>query len=254
MSLFYREYGESTDKNLIIIHGLFGSSKNWITNAKELSDLVKVYSIDVRNHGESMHTETHLMEDLIEDLKIFIEENQIEKPILLGHSMGGLNAMYFSLKYPDLISKLIVLDIAPKNYEVNYEKEFLCLNMDVSKFDSRTELDQAMEKIYDDKFIRQFLQMNLDKADIGYKWKLNVKTLQKAKNALHYNLENLNPISTPTLFILGSISEYIGKTDYEKIKFYFTNSQIETIQGAGHYLHFTHQKEFIKLTREFLQR
>lgn len=252
MSLFFREYGENKNQSLIIIHGLFGSSKNWITNAKELSDLAKIYSIDVRNHGESMHTETHLMEDLIEDLKNFIEENKIEKPILLGHSMGGLNAMYFSLKYPEIISKLIVLDIAPKNYEVNYEKEFLCLNMDVSKFDSRTDLDEKMEKIYDDKFIRQFLQMNLDKAEVGYKWKLNVKTLQKSKTALHYNLENLSSIQVPTLFILGSISEYIEENDLKKINFYFPNSKIETIQNAGHYLHFTHQKEFMKLVREFL--
>jgi esterase len=253
MSLFYREYGEDQKQSLIIIHGLFGSSKNWITNAKELSEHIKVYSIDVRNHGESFHTDTHKMEDLIEDLKNFIEEKNIQKPILLGHSMGGLNVMYFSLKYPELVSKLIVLDIAPKNYDVDYEKEFSCLNMDVSKFESRTELDFEMAKLYDDKFIRQFLQMNLEKAEKGYVWKLNVKTLQNSKQALHFNLENLQAIQNDALFILGSASEYIEKNDEIKIKNFFPNSKTKIIENAGHYLHFTHQKEFIRFAKDFIQ-
>ena len=95
-----------------------------ITNAKELSKLGFVYAIDVRNHGESPHSDSHLITDLVEDLKEFILAHNLDKPILIGHSMGGLNALFFALQYPDMIHGLIVLDIAPKSYAINSPKLF----------------------------------------------------------------------------------------------------------------------------------
>ncbi|HMZ64584.1 MAG TPA: alpha/beta fold hydrolase, partial [Leptospiraceae bacterium] len=172
MKLFFREF-TGNGRPLIIIHGLFGSSKNWITNAKELSKLAHVYTIDVRNHGDSPHTNTHTIQDLVSDLKEFIEANNIDKPILLGHSMGGLNSLLFALTYPDLIHSLIVVDIVPKSYPIKYEKEFQALTMDVSNYESRQALDEDMREKLPDTFIRQFLQMNLEKTETGYRWKLN---------------------------------------------------------------------------------
>jgi esterase len=252
MKLFFREYGTSK-KNLIVIHGLFGSSKNWIGNSKELSENWKVYSIDLRNHGDSPHSDSHTLEDMISDLKDFIEEHNIEKPILLGHSMGGLNAMYFALRFPDLISGLIIVDIAPRNYDVHYIREFACLNLDVSQFTSRSDLDLEMSKIYPDVFIRQFLQMNLEKLDTGYKWKLNVASLQAAKKALYFEKANLQAFPKKSLFILGKDSDYIHDSDPDLIQSYFSNSEIKWIPDAGHYLHFTHQKKFMELCLDFLQ-
>jgi pimeloyl-ACP methyl ester carboxylesterase len=251
MKLYFREYGEG-EQNIIILHGLFGSSKNWITNAKEISKFAKVYSIDLRNHGDSPHADTHTIQNLIDDLKEFIEDHKIHYPLLLGHSMGGLTSLYFSLEYPELISALIVVDIAPKNYELNYSKEFACFHLDVSQMESRQEIDQAMATIYSDQFIRQFLQMNLEKKEIGYTWKLNYQVLESSRKALYYNLDKDLKFLKPSLFILGEISEYIEKTDYEEIKFFFPNTKIDVIKGAGHYLHYTHQKEFLESIKKFI--
>lgn len=252
MNLFYREFaGEG--RPLVIIHGLFGSSKNWITNAKELSKVGQVYAIDVRNHGESPHSDSHLITDLVEDLKEFILAHNLDKPILIGHSMGGLNALFFALQYPDMIHGLIVLDIAPKSYAINYEAEFNALSMDVSHYDSRQAIDEKMKEVLPDNFIRQFIQMNLDRTDTGYKWKLNVETLKKARDALRLNLTDTMHFAKKTLFILGSESEYIAPADKELIKRYFPDSRIESIAGAGHYLHYTHAKEFLQIAIDFIR-
>ncbi|MBK8399313.1 MAG: alpha/beta fold hydrolase [Leptospiraceae bacterium] len=252
MKLFHRAYPNS-NLPLIIIHGLFGSSKNWISNAKELSKLTNVYSIDVRNHGDSPHADTHTIQELVLDLKNFIEENNIEKPILLGHSMGGLNALLFALTYPELIHSLIVVDIAPKSYQVNYESEFNALSMDVSNFESRQSIDDKMKEILPDSFIRQFLQMNLEKTETGYKWKLNINTLKNSQNALNLNLSHKNPFLKKCLFILGEKSDYIVPDDLDLIRKYFPIAKIETIKEAGHYLHYTHAKEFLEIVSNFIR-
>ena len=252
MKLFYREFA-GAGRPIVIIHGLFGSSKNWITNAKELSKVGKVYAIDVRNHGESSHSSSHLITDLVEDLKEFILAHNLSKPIIIGHSMGGLNALLFALQYPEMIHSLIVLDIAPKSYAIHYEAEFNALSMDVSHFESRQAIDEKMKEVLPDTFIRQFLQMNLDKTDTGYKWKLNVEALKKARDALRLDLADTMHFAKRTLFILGSESEYITEIDKELIKKYFPNSKIETIVGAGHYLHYTHAKEFLQMATHFIR-
>jgi esterase len=251
MKLFFREF-PGHGKPLIIIHGLFGSSKNWITNAKELSKQSHVYAIDVRNHGESGHSNSHLITDLVSDLKEFILEHNLDKPILLGHSMGGLNALLFALTYPEMVDSLIVLDIAPRSYAIHYESEFSALSMDVSGYDSRQSIDEVMKKLLPDSFIRQFLQMNLDKLDTGYKWKLNVEALKNARDALRLGLTDTMHFAKKTLFILGGESEYIKPNDKDLILKYFPNATIKTIENAGHYLHYTHSKEFLEIASNFI--
>lgn len=251
MKLFFREFAGS-GRPLIIIHGLFGSSKNWITNAKELSKICHVYAIDVRNHGDSPHSNSHTIQELVSDLKEFIIEHKIDKPILLGHSMGGLNALLFALTYPDLVYSLIVLDIIPRSYEINYKKEFQALSMDVSHYESRQALDEDMKKVLPDTFIRQFLQMNLEKIDTGYRWKINIDTLKNSRDALKLNLADNMIYPQKTLFLLGEESEYVRADDRELIAKYFTNLKIEYIAKAGHYLHYTHAKEFLEKTKDFI--
>src|SRR6056297_2160607 len=115
MKLFHRKYGE-TGTPLIILHGLYGASDNWISIARELAENFEVYIPDQRNHGDSPHDDRHDYECMRDDLKQFMDEQQIDKAILLGHSMGGKTAMYFATAYPDRVESLVVLDIAPVSY------------------------------------------------------------------------------------------------------------------------------------------
>src|SRR5450759_2892470 len=114
MHLFYRV--EGTGKPVVIVHGLYGSSDNWLTVAKKLSSEYQVFMIDQRNHGRSPNSEEHSYEAMKNDLAEFFDQQAIEKAIVMGHSMGGKTAMSFAADYPERIEKLIVIDIAPKDY------------------------------------------------------------------------------------------------------------------------------------------
>ncbi len=119
MKLYYRFSGQG--EPLIILHGLFGSSDNWYSLAKVFAEHFSVYLVDQRNHGQSPHSDEMNYGLLTEDLKDFITEHSIVRPIIMGHSMGGKTAMNFALKYPDQLSKLIVVDIVPKYYPVHHD-------------------------------------------------------------------------------------------------------------------------------------
>ncbi len=114
MKLFYRKYGEG--KPLIITHGLFGMSDNWIPVAKKLAEHFKVYLPDMRNHGRSPHSEIHTYKAMSNDLFEFIEDKNIEKAIFVGHSMGGKTVLQFAEKFPERVKKMIIIDISPAEY------------------------------------------------------------------------------------------------------------------------------------------
>ena len=224
---------------MIILHGLFGSSKNWVNIAKELSKILNVYTLDLRNHGDSPHIDSHTLKDMIQDLKEFLEDRGIESVILLGHSMGGLVAMGFSLEYPEQVKKLIVVDIAPKAYPPHHQKEFAVLKTDVSRFSTRQEIDEYFSQIHPDPAIRQFLMMNLQRTESGYRWKIHVSALEK--------IEYLKD----TLFIRALDSFYIQPEDKTIIKKYFPNAKIVELKG-NHWIHYSNQKEFLQVLKEYI--
>ncbi|MDP3431510.1 MAG: alpha/beta fold hydrolase [Bacteroidota bacterium] len=151
MKLFFREEGEGFP--IVIVHGLYGSSDNWLTVGKKLSARFKVYMIDQRNHGRSPNSEEHSYEALKNDLAEFFDQHKIEKAIVMGHSMGGKTAMCFAADYPERIEKLIVVDIAPKNYFLlNDESQYFLhknilqamLEIEFSRMESRKEVENYL--------------------------------------------------------------------------------------------------------------
>lgn len=255
MKLNYKEFDNRelpTDTTFIIQHGLFGSSKNWISNAKELSKLGKVYTLDLRNHGDSPHSKDHSLESMSSDLLEFIQTHEINKPVVIGHSMGGLVGMHFAFANPTLLKGLVVVDIAPRPYTYDYKNELDALRIDVSHKNSRQEIDREMSKILADPFIRQFLQMNLEKLEQGYKWKVNVDALVNSSLRFsHEDVQYENQYLGKTLFIIGEKSEYVKQKDLELIKEKFPHSIVEIIKNANHYLHYFHSKEFIEIVSDF---
>ena len=251
MKLFFRELGGS-GKPLLILHGLFGSSKNWITNGKALSAMRKVYALDLRNHGDSPHSDSHSLLDMANDLKEFVVSLD-QKPDIMGHSMGGMTASLFALQNPELLDGLIVIDISPRSYPVQFGKEFEALELDVSHSKSREEVDRMMSTLIPDIFLRQFLQMNLEKTESGYRWKINVRALKAGRAQSLEFPRGLSPIDNPSLFVLGENSEYIQESDTSTIQNLFQKAEIKTIPGAGHYLHYFQAEEFLKISRKFLE-
>jgi len=240
-------------KNIIILHGLFGSSKNWVTVSKQLANDFNVYSIDLRNHGDSPHSSDHSIPLMAQDLEEFIKDHKLENVWLLGHSMGGLVAMYFDLTHPHFLKSIMIQDISPRTYPFVYENEIKAMSIDLERAKSRSEIDDLMKNHVPDLFIRQFLQMNLERnSEGGYYWKLNVKALGDSKNLFTNLFETLKPSLTPALFILGGSSEYILKTDIDQIQRFYHAPKIQTIPNGGHYIHYTHAPEFMKIISDFI--
>ncbi len=252
MKLHYLNFSNDKKQSILILHGLFGSSKNWISIAKKLQLYLNVYALDLRNHGDSPHSNDHSLEDMILDVEEFITNHNLEKVILLGHSMGGLVAMGMALKNEALLKKLIIVDIAPKVYPPHHQKEFLVLNTDVSKFSNRREIDEYLKTIHDDDSIRQFLMMNLIKTENGYQWKINTKALEKASYLEEVKNWSGKQTNIPALFIRASNSEYILEKDYEIIMQMFPNAIIKELYG-NHWIHYTNEKEFLLTIFDFLE-
>ncbi|HJX70992.1 MAG TPA: alpha/beta fold hydrolase [Bacteroidales bacterium] len=264
MKLFYRKFGHGCP--LIILHGLYGSSDNWVSFARSLSGHFKVYIPDQRNHGQSPNHSHHSYEDLRDDLSEFIHEHSIINPVLIGHSMGGKTAMFFASRYPELIRALIVIDISPGKYNEDEEENTRFLKhrdilrilseLPVEDFKSREDADKALHQYIRIERIRNFLLKNLTRDENGgFRWKLNLPVLRSNLDHIMAGLENeqfLHP-DYPVLFVKGELSDYISEKDVRIITTLFPAAQIKTIHGAGHWIHAEKPDELFTTIYEFLK-
>ncbi len=253
MELNYQQFGSG--KPLIILHGLFGMSDNWITLAKKMSEKYAVYVLDQRNHGRSGHHEVFNYEAMGEDLMEFIENHQLPQVFLLGHSMGGKTAMQFAFDYPDQLSKLVVADMSPSAYNHKHDKIIdAMLSVDLERYKSRSEIQEALSEKIPDIGVRQFLLKNLywkDRNSLG--WKANLPVINENLPEVFKALDNPLPFDKPSLFLRGSESNYVTEKHIPLIRQLFSNAQIKTIEGASHWLHAEKPKVFLESVLQFLQ-
>lgn len=253
MKLHANTIGEG--KPFVILHGFLGMGDNWKTLGKMFADEgYEVHLLDQRNHGKSPHSEAFNYQLLAEDLQEYCLENKLEKIVLLGHSMGGKTAMLAACLYPDLIDKLIIVDITPKYYAPHHQKILKGLTLlDEADLSSRRDAESLMAEYVPDKPTQLFLLKNLQRDGENFKLKINLQ-------ALKANIDNIGealPINASykgnTLFIKGGNSGYIKlPEDKELIKVHFPYSEIVPIEGAGHWVHAENQKEFFKVVMRFV--
>lgn len=254
MQLNYKHFGEG--QPLIILHGLFGMLDNWQTLARQFAEHFSVYIVDQRNHGKSPHDKEMDYYILAEDIANFIEQQDFESACVLGHSMGGKTAMQLAMDYTNKVDKLVVVDIAPKNYPAGHDNIFEAFfSIDLESIDNRKEADEQMQKVIKDFGIRQFLLKNLyrDK-ESKYHWKANIETIQEVYPAIIENsVGPFQQFDNPTLFIKGGNSErYIEMDDWATISTHFSDAKLEIIEDAGHWVHAEKPKELFTLVLDFL--
>ncbi len=254
MMLYHQELGKQ-GKEIVIIHGLFGCSDNWLTIGRALADEYKIYLIDQRNHGKSFHSSQWTYEAMAKDLHEFIEAKNLQNPILLGHSMGGKTAMYYACTYfPTKIEKLIVVDIAPKSYPLHHQHILEGLQaIDLQKLTARKEAEEILNHYVKEASTKAFLLKNLYREGEKWAWRINLpiiaEQIANVGEGLHTNLS----FDEPTLFIRGEKSDYILDEDFELIRYYFPQARIETIPEAGHWLHAEKPQEFLEVVKNFLK-
>ena len=256
MKLFYRQTGE-TGTPIIILHGIFGSSDNWLTIGKTFGENHRVFMLDQRNHGQSPRSDVFDYEAMAEDLKEFIDDHQLENVTLIGHSMGGKAVMQFAMKYPDDFSKMIVVDIAPKFYPVHHSMILQGLaSIDLKSLKSRTEANELMKRFEESEGVRQFLLKNLwrnPEKNNEFDWRINVPVITKNIDIVGHELSNENTVEKPVLFIKGAESYYIQPEDERKIWELFPNYELVTIEEAGHWVQADKPKEFVEVVQQFIK-
>jgi len=253
MELHFRSMGEG--QPMVILHGVFGTSDNLQTLGKQLAEKYQVYLVDQRNHGASPHSEEFSYEAMAEDLHHFIQKQQLENPIILGHSMGGKVAMFYATQYPEEFDKLIVVDIAPKAYPVHHQQILEALSaVKIDEISSRKEAEEQIKPIIAEPGVRQFLLKNLKRSDDnkGFAWKLNLPVIREKIENIGKAVDDSKAIEKDVLFISGAKSNYIKKGDEDLIHKIFPSAKIVTIEDAGHWVHAEQPKRLLEEVLSFL--
>ncbi len=238
---------------LIIMHGVFGSGDNWQTLGRKWSENYQVHLLDMRNHGKSPHSDEFSYELMSDDLLQYLDEHKISKALLLGHSMGGKVGMLFSVLNPERVEKLVVADIAPKPYKPHHQKIIEALqSLDLENLNSRGEAEEAFE--IEDEGTRQFLLKSLYWKEKGrLAWRFNVEVIAREVGKVGEPLPPNAIFRGETLFVRGGNSWYIQDEDEANIQEHFPEAKLDTIEGAGHWLHAEKPSEFKEVVDNFLK-
>jgi len=256
MQLNYRQYS-TQGKALIILHGLFGSLSNWGWHSKQLAKTFAVYGLDLRNHGDSPHADALNYRVMADDVCEFMRSTAMDRCAFIGHSMGGKVAMQLALSHPELLTRLMVVDIAPVAYPAAAGGQMDVLAgmeaMEVEALSSRKEAEQRLAATIEDEATRKFVLTNLIRnEDGGYRWRLNLASIRDNYDRLREKPLLGEAFTKPTLFVKGALSNYIQAQDEEEILDLFPRASVKTIMQAGHWLHAERPQAFQKIATDFL--
>ena len=254
MLLHYNSFGSESSPSLIILHGLLGSSDNWHSISHRFGDRFHTFALDARNHGRSPHSGQFNYQFMADDVVEFMAQHRIASASLMGHSMGGKTAALAALLHPELVDKLIVVDIAPKSYKSHHDQVLDALtSLDLKAFRYRKDIDEALTLKIPETSVRQFLMKNLARDESsGFRWKMNLDVIEKNYKRINEELPKDKQFNKPTLFIRGGNSNYIQMDDLPLIGQLFPKAELVTIKDAGHWVHVDAPEEFLSNVLDFL--
>ncbi len=252
MQLHFNQLGHG--EPLVLLHGLFGSADNWFGVAPKLAEKFHVLIPDLRNHGNSPHHAEMDYPLMAADVEKFFAAQKIESAHVVGHSMGGKVAMQFALDFPARVKKLIVVDMAPRAYKRAHDHIFeALLAVDLKSFQTRAEIEAALEPKIPSLNLRRFLLKNLGRDEQGkFFWKMNLRGVAENYSRLGEVLSPQNHFEKPVIFIRGGKSDYIGAADELEVRRLFPAAVIQTIAAANHWVHADAPEEFVRLVLDFL--
>ncbi|MCC1492185.1 alpha/beta fold hydrolase [Cognatishimia sp. F0-27] len=244
-------HGTPTDRPpLLIVHGLYGSGRNWGVIARRLSDERQVIAPDMRNHGESPWRDSHGYDDMAADLAAVIAAHGGRCDVV-GHSMGGKAAMVLALKHPDMINRLIVADIAPVAYTHSQIQFIEAMRaVDLSAVTKRSEAAAQLAAMVPDPSLQSFFTQSLDIAE--KRWRLNLDALAAEMSKILGFPDIEGQFDGETLFLSGAASDYVRPEHRGRIRALFPKARFAKIPGAGHWLHAEKPREFEASVRAFL--
>lgn len=244
-------FGSDTSRiPILIVHGLFGSARNWRAIAKRLAQIRRVITVDMRNHGASFRADSHNYGDMAGDLADVIAT--LQTPVdMIGHSMGGKAAMVLAVSKPDLIRRLLVADIAPVAYPHSQNHLIRAMRgLDLSRIETRMQADAALANTVGTAEVRAFLLQSLDIQE--KRWRLNLEVLERDMDLITGWPDISGAFPGPTLFLAGANSDYVLPEHRPLIRSLFPLAKQAKLSGAGHWLHAEKPRAFIATAQAFL--
>ncbi len=253
LKLNARQLGSSNHPHVVIAHGLFGSASNWQTIARNLENHFCLWLVDLRNHGDSPHSEEMTYSAMAEDLARFIDSHCEGQASLVGHSMGGKAAMTTALNYPERVQSLMVMDSAPISHRSPFNAYIQAMmNIDLRQLESRSQADAALSEVVTEAGVRGFLLQNLRTVDKAWRWRINLPVLARCLSDLSAFPTLSGRFSGPVNFLRGGDSDYVPEDVAERFSHLFTNATLQTIDNAGHWLHAQQPAQVTEAIRSFL--
>jgi esterase len=257
VDLHYRRMGPADAPPVMILHGLLGSSDNWASIGRTLAEPEdpsiaprQVFLVDLRDHGRSPHTAEISYPLMAADVHALAQELGLRDLVLVGHSMGGKVAMVVAQHWPELLKRLVVVDITPREHENNHDHILGALSTaDLSPGTTRKQVEEHIATQVKEPGVVQFLMKNLYwNEEQQLAWRMNVPLLQRELPAI---LAAIGPerVTVPALFIRGGQSNYVQRADIPAIQEQFPNCRVETIPLAGHWVHAQAPEQVIGLIR-----
>lgn len=243
-------------KRLLILHGFMGMSDNWKTLGTQFAAQgFEVHLLDMRNHGRSFHSEEFSYTVMVQDVLEYCQAHHLDSVDIIGHSMGGKIAMLFATTYPEIVNKIVVVDIGPKYYRPHHQDILRGLNaVDFSVQPSRNDIETILIKYIPETSTRQFLMKNLywvTPGQLGFRF--NLKVFNEKVEQIGTALDENAFYYYPTLFLRGGNSSYIKDNDYSTIMHHFPKAEIITIPEVGHWLHAENPVAFFEIVIDFLK-
>ena len=252
VNLHFKAQGSGSP--IILIHGLFGSNDNLGLLARQLKENHKVISVDLRNHGLSAHNQHHDYPSMAQDIIALLDQEQISTCSIIGHSMGGKVAMSLCDRIPDLIKKVVIIDIAPVAYSGHHHQNVFnaltALQSEVIL--SRTQADNVMSHHIEDHGVRQFLLKSLYKRDQNqYQLRFNAPILMQSYDNI-MGWQEISPYNKPILFIKGQNSSYLLPEHHSAIQRQFPQAKAHIVAQAGHWVHAEKPDQVSRIILNFL--
>ena len=241
---------------LLVLHGLFGMLDNWKTLARRWAEDHTVILADLPNHGRSPHYPEMNYPFIAERVEELLAELRIHQTAVLGHSLGGKAAMQLALHNPDLVEKLIVVDMAPRAYRRGHDDVFAALHsLNPAELTDRKQAADLLGDHITDPGIQLFLLKNLTRTSDAFAWRMNLPVLtERYAERIRAIGEDAEPYPHPALFLRGAKSGYVREDDWPLIQSLFPEARLATVANAGHWVHAEAPDVTYAEVRDFLAR
>ncbi|WP_373689262.1 alpha/beta fold hydrolase [Rothia santali] len=251
--------GAALLRRVVFLHGLFGRGKNFTRIASGLEPEARSLLVDLPNHGRSEWTESVDYPEMADAVAAHLREGfAADGPVdVVGHSMGGKVAMVLALRHPELVRRLVVVDISPVAADAA-RGEFKHLldslaTVDLAGLERRGQADEQLREAIPKDGVRGFLLQNLRREGEGFRWEPNLEMLRREIEAvMGFPDAGGAQFTGPVLWIAGERSDYVTREDGPAMRALFPKTTRMTVRGSGHWVHSEKPDEVIAALRSFL--